>query len=602
MLARFLGLLVTSFLLLVTLVSPSFAQTATPSASQLSVTHYQPLPATISPTSPIFTDLLLSNVFHSFSCLAVGSSIIGQPCLSYQSLKNAQGAIQTVPVLSQSNLSGGALGTVSSIIATLYLNPPIKTTDYLSSLKGGLGIIKEAHAQVAGSGEAVLSPIFNLWQVSRNIAYLIMIIIFVVIGLMVMFRQRINPQTVITAQTAIPGLVIGLILITFSYFLAALITDTAFIGTNLVGYYFIAAQPDAKQENLVQKTNTDNVITIVSSLIKGVKKDDIATAVGTLFNSLGEPDLTNTSSPATLIRSFAAASAYQLGSSFGPAIGAGVAAVGCGIAALPFGPLTFGAIPVCATIGQIVAGPVIGAGLAVATWNNPGGMVGYAVWVATIVIIVYSMLKLLLNLMKAFLNIIFLTIIAPFQFLAASLPGRQGIATAWILNMLCHVLAFPGVMAVLYFANYMMGALPGSPFQIVNSSNITTQSSLPLLGGLDLSFIRVLLAFAAIVVSPSIPDLICKTIGKIGPAGQIIGQELTGSIGAGRGYLNQGQGTLGNISQDISKTHGLINQEDVQLVERAPGVYDTIPIRRVGLFGKLPRFGKNKGAGGGGVI
>jgi len=248
MFARILTFLVSCILFLSTLVSPAFAQTATSAA----------LPSTVSPTSPLFTDMLAYNIFHTFSCLAVGGSVINQPCLNY---------IQGVPVLSSVNTGGGVLGTTTSLIGALYANPPVRTADYLASVGQNFGIVKEAHAQVVGSGAQVLKPILSLWTVSRNISYVIMIIIFVIIGLMVMFRQRINPQTVITAQAALPGLVIGLILITFSYFLAALITDTAYIGTNLVGYYFSAAQPSSSgapppSSNLVDATKSESVISI----------------------------------------------------------------------------------------------------------------------------------------------------------------------------------------------------------------------------------------------------------------------------------------------------------------------------------------------------
>ena len=201
---KFLPVVLTFTFLLLTLPISVHAQASTPSDI--------PIPSTVSPTSPIYTDLLVSNMFHTFSCLMVGSSMISQPCLTYQS---------GIPVLSKVNLQGGVLGSTTSVIAMLYLNPPVRTADYLASVGQGMGIVKEAKAQVGGSGSGVLSPILKLWEVSRNISYVFMIIVFVVIGLMVMFRNKINPQTVITAQAALPGLVIGLIMITFSYFLAA---------------------------------------------------------------------------------------------------------------------------------------------------------------------------------------------------------------------------------------------------------------------------------------------------------------------------------------------------------------------------------------------
>src|SRR3989344_4356365 len=208
--------LIVSILLLFTLTTPAFAQTpASPSSlpSTLPLT-LSPLPSSISPTSPAYTDLFVHNMFHTFSCLTIGASMIGQPCVTYQLQKNTQGVIQSVPALAQVNTSGGAIGTMTSLVGVLFANRPVRSIDYLASVGNGLGIVKEAQAQVVGSGNAVLNPVIALWQVSRNVSYLVMIIIFIVIGLMVMFRQKINPQTVITAQAALPGLVVGLILIT----------------------------------------------------------------------------------------------------------------------------------------------------------------------------------------------------------------------------------------------------------------------------------------------------------------------------------------------------------------------------------------------------
>src|SRR3989344_250750 len=126
MLSRLLITLVTCYLLLVTFATPAFAQEATPASStsekpkltsEVSQTNTFQEPGltwkvgeVVPPTSPIYTDLLVHNMFHTFSCLAVGQSIIGQPCLTYQITKNAQGAIQGIPVLSSANLAGGTLG------------------------------------------------------------------------------------------------------------------------------------------------------------------------------------------------------------------------------------------------------------------------------------------------------------------------------------------------------------------------------------------------------------------------------------------------------------------------------------------------------------
>ncbi|MBU1000688.1 hypothetical protein KKE78_04830, partial [Patescibacteria group bacterium] len=183
----------TFYFLHFTFLSSAYAQTNTstsneslPAALKTSNSSFETnqypistLPPVISPTSPLYTDLLVNNMFHSFFCLAIGQSAISQPCLTYQVTRDTQGAIQSVPVLSQVNLSGGTLGAVTSVIGALYMNPPVKTTDYLASVGQGLGIIKDAHA-ITGqpSGTSILNPILKLWQVSRNISYIVMIIVF----------------------------------------------------------------------------------------------------------------------------------------------------------------------------------------------------------------------------------------------------------------------------------------------------------------------------------------------------------------------------------------------------------------------------------------
>lgn len=498
------------------LTPAAFAQTSSPSAIPTLTQNYQGV-TTIIPTSPQYTDLLLNNLFHTFSCVAVGQSIIGQQCLSYQVVQDAQGKMTSVPVLSSANLSYGVLGATSSLLSGLYLNPPIRTTNYLASVGSSFGLVKEAHAQVVGSGAAVLDPILRLWQVSRNISYIIMIIIFMVIGLMVMFRQRINPQTVITAQAALPGLVIGLILITLSYFLAALLTDTAFLGTNIVGHFFSAAKSQQTNQNLVDEVANDNALSIFSLFVGAIGRGEIVDAIDTVINSMrGETQ--------TLVRAAAGIIAFQTGNAVGSAI--------------PF-------------VGD-VAGPILGTIGAVGTALLPGQVLGTVFWIIAAVVLIYTMIRLLLRLINSYLAIIFLTITAPFHFLAASLPGRQSIAVDWARNMLCNALAFPAVMAVFYFVAFLLGTSE-APFRVTNIAELSGRETLPLFGGMNMKFIRALLAFGALLATPAIPDILCKTIGKQGAAGQMIEQAINTNLRGGQDYGRRVAGGLGQAGQSIGR-------------------------------------------------
>lgn len=541
-----LSIVFTFYFLQFSFPKPSFAQT-TPASTPSAYTAINP--NQVPPQSPVYTNLMVYNLIHALSCLGIGQSIIGQPCVDYLAKIDPQGKVSTIPVLSSVNTSGGLLGATGSLLTGLFTNPPLRTADYLADVGRGFGIIPQAHAQVGGSGSGVLNPILKLWEVSRNLAYLFLIIIFIIIGLMVMFRQKINPQTVITAQAALPGLILGLILITFSYFFAALISDTAFLGTDLVGYYFVSAQPVSASGNppLSQITATQSTLSIMSRFINGFDKGEFSGAVESILQALqGGP-------AEGFVKGAAALLAYQFGSFVGPTIGVVVGGGTCLLAPDPTFLSKLG-VPLCALIGQTLGPLVIGGTAAGAVSLAPGPFIGVALWAIAISIIIYSMFRLLLKLINNFLTIIFLTVSAPFQFLAASLPGRQGIATAWFLNMLCNVLAFPAVMAIFYFIAYILGqgSAAGQPFIVNTPPTLAGSQTFPLLGGLNLSFIRLLLAFGALIATPSIPDIVCRAIGRVGQAGQLLGQEISGGVRSGQQQFAQGQQRLGGIGSNIT--------------------------------------------------
>lgn len=544
------------------IVQPAYAQT----------TSFTPLPANISQTSPIYTDLIINNLFHSISCIGTGQSVIGQPCLSYQTLTDAQGIIKKVPMLSQSDLSGGILGTTNKLLVGLYLNPPIHTGTYLASIGQDMGMIKQAQAQgVTGSGSDFLNPILNLWRVSRNISYLFMIIIFVVIGIMVMFRKKLNPQTVITAQSSLPGLVIGLILITFSYFLASLVTDVAFIGTDIVGFYFSQAKPDISvpdATSLTSRTTNANAVSIFSEFINKQQSSDYQEAADVIMKYFDTgPANTNSwliPSPKTIITMAAAFINQQYAQLVGPIGSAGSNGV-CLIAGFWIGSAkTSECIKLAeAVVSSVTSGSLAGIGLL-----NQSGSIGTALYIAAIVTLIFSMIKLIIRLIQNYLSIIFLTITAPFTFLLSSLPGRQGMATNWIMNMLSNILAFPAVFAVLYFIAYIFGpesqttsnifgiketfALQTEEiFGIKNSLTTGGTQTLPLLGGLSTSLIKTLLSFVALISLPTIPDIVSKTIGKFGEAGAMIERAYSQASGQGQGYMRQAQGNADSSFKNI---------------------------------------------------
>jgi hypothetical protein len=118
--------------------------------------------------------------------------------------------------LGQNNNSVGALGGVFLGMKTLYDNTPVSMSQYLASIHP----FPTAYAAPTGRSDIFGDTILRFWEAARNLAYLVFIIIIVVIGLMIMFRSKLDPRTTVTATAAIPGLIVALILITFSSALA----------------------------------------------------------------------------------------------------------------------------------------------------------------------------------------------------------------------------------------------------------------------------------------------------------------------------------------------------------------------------------------------
>ncbi|HEX7017717.1 MAG TPA: hypothetical protein VF209_02305, partial [Patescibacteria group bacterium] len=151
----------------------------------------------------------------------------------------------------------------SRMIAGMMTQPPATTETYVADLlnSAGVPLAQPAYAQgFGGLGFNSLIPILEAWKTFRNLAYMFFVIIFLVIGFMIMFRQKIGSQTVVTAQQAIPQIIIALLTVTFSYAIAGLLIDVMYLFMALMIAVFDLS--DQTYLNL-------NVFTLGGTMIKG---------------------------------------------------------------------------------------------------------------------------------------------------------------------------------------------------------------------------------------------------------------------------------------------------------------------------------------------
>lgn len=132
----------------------------------------------------------------------------------------------------------GLMGQAGKMIGMLFQNQPASTGSYLAYVTQNLQrhkVMPQALAASPGIGFATFSPFLTIWIAFRNLAYLGLVVFFIVYGFMMMFRVNLGQKTVISVQLAIPKLIVTLLIITFSYAIVGLMFDLMWV----VIFFFI---------------------------------------------------------------------------------------------------------------------------------------------------------------------------------------------------------------------------------------------------------------------------------------------------------------------------------------------------------------------------
>lgn len=133
----------------------------------------------------------------------------------------------------------GLLGITNDGVNAFFVNQPRidivahLTEEWVPGYKESNTVYAAGHQDLQDSG------ISSLWSTTRNIAYAGYVVIMIIVGFMIMFRNKIGGQMVVTISNAIPKIIISLILVTFSFAIIGLIIDIAGVATNIIAaiYY-----------------------------------------------------------------------------------------------------------------------------------------------------------------------------------------------------------------------------------------------------------------------------------------------------------------------------------------------------------------------------
>ncbi|MBT6401160.1 hypothetical protein HN803_05860 [candidate division WWE3 bacterium] len=135
----------------------------------------------------------------------------------------AMAAGYSVPPPTNYRAFGTLAGVTTSMVNATYVEPPpVNLALYVKSVAGQVPILGDtAFAQTGITDNAAFVVVFSIWKLTRNVAYGMLAIFMLVIGVMIMMRKQLDPRTSVTIQNALPRIVIAVILITFSYAIGA---------------------------------------------------------------------------------------------------------------------------------------------------------------------------------------------------------------------------------------------------------------------------------------------------------------------------------------------------------------------------------------------
>lgn len=119
----------------------------------------------------------------------------------------------------------GLTGVVEEgVMAMFNSQPSIDVVAHLSE-EWVPGYKEKQSVYASGYDDLMVTNIDSLWSVTRNIAYIGFVVVMIIVGFMIMFRNKVGGQTVVTIGNAIPKVVVGLVLVTFSFAIAGIILD-----------------------------------------------------------------------------------------------------------------------------------------------------------------------------------------------------------------------------------------------------------------------------------------------------------------------------------------------------------------------------------------
>lgn len=187
-----------------------------------------------------YTQAQIYWILYSLVNFAIGQEITGctkDPVRVVSCLQALFSSSSVIPGTGVKIDDTGVILPLASLVDQTIRFRPASGIGYLAEKLERLNLVDNTYAQ-EGFGYETLAPTSKLWVAARDASYALSIIVIVVLAFMIMFRTKISPQASLTVQIAMPRIVIALVLITFSFAIAGLLIDIAYLALGIIGAMF----------------------------------------------------------------------------------------------------------------------------------------------------------------------------------------------------------------------------------------------------------------------------------------------------------------------------------------------------------------------------
>lgn len=320
----------------------------------------------------------------------------------------------------------------------------------------------------------------KLWGQSRNLAYVFFVLAMIVIGFMIMFRNKIGGQLLVSVGNSIPQLVICLVLVTFSFAIAGLMLDLGRASMRVVERVFITAQeatgdtsPAVMNIKGIGRLNDQlmfsfNPFDMISTgvkkvpLIGGLLGKGVDGIAGIWEESGGVgTGMVWTNLALTLFKWSRSLGAVKNNELVDVDITgeAGVVAAMAGTSIEVSGPVE-ALVDVTLTKGQVAI------------------LAFFFIILLFIVVCLYASVKLFITIVTTYIKIFVNIIIGPLQIASGAIPGNFSAVGNWFKGLVANVLVFPVIIVILNLFNYLGANVDPGKFNFFGNKGVFWPSML----------------------------------------------------------------------------------------------------------------------------